>query len=297
MDVYTIINNEWSKSEVLSVAESFVRLEHVFYKYEDTEKYAVNDVSISAQKGEWVALVGHNGSGKSTIAKLLNGLLFPEDGLIKIGHFVLSEKNIWEIRRQVGMVFQNPDNQFVGATVQDDVAFGLENHGVPHDTMVERVESALNEVGMQSYALHEPARLSGGQKQRVAIAGVLALQPDVIILDEATSMLDPRGRAEVMETIRIMREQEDITVISITHDLDEVLFADRVIVMNKGEIHSEGTPKEIFQQADAMREIGLGVPFIIELQEKLVAGGFETGSTVLSEGALLDQLWKLNSNN
>ncbi|MEN1009233.1 energy-coupling factor ABC transporter ATP-binding protein [Listeria monocytogenes] len=279
------------------MAESFVRLEHVFYKYEDTEKYAVKDVSISAQKGEWVALVGHNGSGKSTIAKLLNGLLFPEDGLIKIGHFVLSEKNIWEIRRQVGMVFQNPDNQFVGATVQDDVAFGLENHGVPHDTMVERVESALNEVGMQSYALHEPARLSGGQKQRVAIAGVLALQPDVIILDEATSMLDPRGRAEVMETIRIMREQEDITVISITHDLDEVLFADRVIVMNKGEIHSEGTPKEIFQQADAMREIGLGVPFIIELQEKLVAGGFEIGSTVLSEGALLDQLWKLNSNN
>ncbi|ECL7817948.1 TPA: energy-coupling factor ABC transporter ATP-binding protein [Listeria innocua] len=279
------------------MAESFVRLEHVFYKYEDTEKYAVKDVSISAQKGEWVALVGHNGSGKSTIAKLLNGLLFPEDGLIKIGHFVLSEKNIWEIRRQVGMVFQNPDNQFVGATVQDDVAFGLENHGVPHDTMVERVESALNEVGMQSYALHEPARLSGGQKQRVAIAGVLALQPDVIILDEATSMLDPRGRAEVMETIRIMREQEDITVISITHDLDEVLFADRVIVMNNGEIHSEGTPKEIFEQADAMREIGLGVPFIIELQEKLVAGGFETGSTVLSEGALLDQLWKLNSNN
>lgn len=297
MDVYTIINNEWSKSEVLSVAESFVRLEHVFYKYEDTEKYAVKDVSISAQKGEWVALVGHNGSGKSTIAKLLNGLLFPEDGLIKIGHFVLSEKNIWDIRRQVGMVFQNPDNQFVGATVQDDVAFGLENHGVPHDTMVERVESALNEVGMQSYALHEPARLSGGQKQRVAIAGVLALQPDVIILDEATSMLDPRGRAEVMETIRIMREQEDITVISITHDLDEVLFADRVIVMNNGEVHSEGTPQEIFDQADAMREIGLGVPFIIELQEKLVAGGFETGSTVLSEGALLDQLWKLNSNN
>lgn len=297
MDVYTIINNEWSKSEVLSVAESFVRLEHVFYKYEDTEKYAVKDVSISAQKGEWVALVGHNGSGKSTIAKLLNGLLFPEDGLIKIGHFVLSEKNIWDIRRQVGMVFQNPDNQFVGATVQDDVAFGLENHGVPHDTMVERVDSALNEVGMQSYALHEPARLSGGQKQRVAIAGVLALQPDVIILDEATSMLDPRGRAEVMETIRIMREQEDITVISITHDLDEVLFADRVIVMNNGEVHSEGAPQEIFEQADAMREIGLGVPFIIELQEKLVAGGFETGSTVLSEGALLDQLWKLNSNN
>lgn len=297
MDVYTIINNEWSKSEVLSVAESFVRLEHVFYKYEDTEKYAVKDVSISAQKGEWVALVGHNGSGKSTIAKLLNGLLFPEDGLIKIGHFVLSEKNIWDIRRQVGMVFQNPDNQFVGATVQDDVAFGLENHGVPHDTMVERVESALNEVGMQSYAVHEPARLSGGQKQRVAIAGVLALQPDVIILDEATSMLDPRGRAEVMETIRIMREQEDITVISITHDLDEVLFADRVIVMNNGEVHSEGAPQEIFEQADAMREIGLGVPFIIELQEKLVAGGFETGSTVLSEGALLDQLWKLNSNN
>lgn len=278
--------------------QPIIELNNIQFNYQPEDASpALKDVSFSIQQGEWVAIIGHNGSGKSTLAKTINGLLLPAAGTIKVGGKELNEANVWDIRRMVGMVFQNPDNQFVGATVQDDVAFGLENHGVPHDTMVERVESALNEVGMQSYALHEPARLSGGQKQRVAIAGVLALQPDVIILDEATSMLDPRGRAEVMETIRIMREQEDITVISITHDLDEVLFADRVIVMNNGEVHSEGTPQEIFEQADAMREIGLGVPFIIELQEKLVAGGFETGSTVLSEGALLDQLWKLNSNN
>ncbi|WP_239253461.1 energy-coupling factor ABC transporter ATP-binding protein [Listeria ilorinensis] len=279
------------------MAEDFIRLEHVFYKYEDEPDFAVKDVSFSVKKGEWLALVGHNGSGKSTIAKLLNGLLFPEDGLIKIGHFVLSEKNIWDIRRQVGMVFQNPDNQFVGATVQDDVAFGLENHGIPHDTMVTRVENAIEEVGMAGYALHEPSRLSGGQKQRVAIAGVIALQPDVIILDEATSMLDPRGRAEVMETIRVLREREEITVISITHDLDEVLFADRVIVMNNGEVYRTGTPQEVFSEAQEMEKIGLGVPFIVELENRLAKKGYWSGESVLSEGALLDQLWTLHSSN
>ncbi|MBC1475709.1 energy-coupling factor ABC transporter ATP-binding protein [Listeria grandensis] len=278
------------------MSEDFVKLDHVSYKYEDEDNFAVNDVSFTVKRGEWLALVGHNGSGKSTIAKLLNGLLFPTDGLVKIGHFKLGEKTIWEIRKQVGMVFQNPDNQFVGATVQDDVAFGLENHGVPHELMVERVERALDEVGMQGYALHEPSRLSGGQKQRVAIAGVLALQPDVIILDEATSMLDPRGRAEVMETIRVMREREAITVISITHDLDEVVLADRVIVMNKGSLHIEGTPKEVFAQADEMRRIGLGVPFITLLQENLEQSGVTLADRSLMEGALMDQLWTLHSN-
>lgn len=284
------------ESEVGVVSEDFVKLDHVSYKYEDEDNFAVNDVSFTVKRGEWLALVGHNGSGKSTIAKLLNGLLFPTDGLVKIGHFKLGEKTIWEIRKQIGMVFQNPDNQFVGATVQDDVAFGLENHGVPHELMVERVESALDEVGMQGYALHEPSRLSGGQKQRVAIAGVLALQPDVIILDEATSMLDPRGRAEVMETIRVMREREAITVISITHDLDEVVLADRVIVMNKGSLHIEGTPKEVFAQADEMRRIGLGVPFITLLQENLEQSGVTLADRSLMEGALMDQLWTLHSN-
>ncbi|MBC1406072.1 energy-coupling factor ABC transporter ATP-binding protein, partial [Listeria welshimeri] len=251
------------------MAEDFVKIDHVFYKYDDEASYAVNDVTFSVKKGEWLALVGHNGSGKSTLARLLNGLLFPEKGLIKIGHYVLSERTIWDIRRQVGMVFQNPDNQFVGATVQDDVAFGLENHGIPHEDMVKRVKEALHEVGMEEYKLHEPARLSGGQKQRVAIAGVLALRPDVIILDEATSMLDPRGRSEVMETIRRLREKEDITVISITHDLDEVLYADRVIVMNEGERFEEGTPKEIFKDTEEMKRIGLGVPFIVSLEDEL----------------------------
>lgn len=279
------------------LSEDFVRLEHVFYKYEEEDNFAVEDVTFSVEKGEWLALVGHNGSGKSTLAKLLNGLLFPEKGLIKIGHFALSETTIWEIRKQVGMVFQNPDNQFVGATVQDDVAFGLENHGVPHEEMVKRVEDALKEVGMTDYALHEPARLSGGQKQRVAIAGVLALQPDVIILDEATSMLDPRGRAEVMATIRNLREREEITVISITHDLDEVLYADRVIVMNEGKRFKEGTPQDIFKAPEEMKQIGLGVPFIVELEEKLSERGIRIDEPILSEGALLELLWQLNSNN
>ncbi|MBC1336626.1 energy-coupling factor ABC transporter ATP-binding protein [Listeria booriae] len=278
------------------MSNDFVKLDHVSYKYEDAPDFAVKDVSFTVEKGEWLAIVGHNGSGKSTIAKLLNGLLFPTDGMVKIGHFKLGEKTIWDIRKQVGMVFQNPDNQFVGATVQDDVAFGLENHGVPHELMVERVDRALDEVGMQKYALHEPSRLSGGQKQRVAIAGVLALQPDVIILDEATSMLDPRGRAEVMETIRVMREREAITVISITHDLDEVVLADRVIVMNQGMRHLEGTPKEIFEQAQEMRRIGLGVPFITSLQEKLELAGIPLTDRSLMEGALMEQLWTLHLN-
>ncbi|MBC2171421.1 energy-coupling factor ABC transporter ATP-binding protein [Listeria booriae] len=278
------------------MSNDFVKLDHVSYKYEDASDFAVKDVSFTVEKGEWLAIVGHNGSGKSTIAKLLNGLLFPTDGMVKIGHFKLGEKTIWDIRKQVGMVFQNPDNQFVGATVQDDVAFGLENHGVPHELMVERVDRALDEVGMQKYALHEPSRLSGGQKQRVAIAGVLALQPDVIILDEATSMLDPRGRAEVMETIRVMREREAITVISITHDLDEVVLADRVIVMNQGTRHLEGTPKEIFEQAQEMRRIGLGVPFITSLQEKLELAGIPLTDRSLMEGALMEQLWTLHLN-
>lgn len=284
------------ESEVYVMSDGFVKLDHVSYKYEDENDFAVKDVSFTVKRGEWLALVGHNGSGKSTIAKLLNGLLFPTEGMVKIGHFKLGEKTIWEIRKQVGMVFQNPDNQFVGATVQDDVAFGLENHGVPHDLMVKRVENALEEVGMQRYTLHEPSRLSGGQKQRVAIAGVLALQPNVIILDEATSMLDPRGRAEVMETIRVMRERESITVISITHDLDEVVMADRVIVMNKGVRHLEGTPREVFAQADEMRRIGLGVPFITSLQEKLEQSGVALSDRSLMEGALMEQLWTLHSN-
>lgn len=277
------------------MAEDFVKIDHVFYKYDDEASYAVNDVTFSAKKGEWLALVGHNGSGKSTLARLLNGLLFPEKGLIKIGHYVLSERTIWDIRRQVGMVFQNPDNQFVGATVQDDVAFGLENHGIPHEDMVKRVKEALHEVGMEEYKLHEPARLSGGQKQRVAIAGVLALRPDVIILDEATSMLDPRGRSEVMETIRRLREKEDITVISITHDLDEVLYADRVIVMNEGERFKEGTPKEIFKDTEEMKRIGLGVPFIVSLEDELKSHGVSIDEPVLSEGELLNLLWESNS--
>lgn len=195
---------------------------------------AVQNVSFSIHKGEWIAIVGHNGSGKSTMAKLMSGLLFPEQGEVRIKHDVLTEENLWDIRSQIGMVFQNPDNQFVGATVQDDVAFSLENNGVPYEEMVQRVHESLKQVKMDGFINHEPHYLSGGQKQRVAIAGALAMHPQLLILDEATSMLDPQGRDEVLKTVQVLREHIGLTVISITHDLEEALLADRVIFMNDG---------------------------------------------------------------
>ena len=226
--------------------KKLVSLENIQYKYEGQTDFALNDVSFDIYEGEWLAIVGHNGSGKSTLAKLLNGLLYTTTGTITVNEKELSEETVWDVRRQIGMVFQNPDNQFVGTTVQDDVAFGLENAGVPQEVMVERVQSALSLVKMNHFLNQEPHHLSGGQKQRVAIAGVLALQPDIIILDEATSMLDPRGRTEVIDTVRELMKEQKITVISITHDLEEAVKADRIIVMNQGKLYREGSPREIF---------------------------------------------------
>lgn len=272
-----------------------VKIENVTFRYDEQLNPALKDISFSIYEGEWLAIVGHNGSGKSTLAKLLNGLQFPQQGNISVCGIALSEENVWEVRKNVGMVFQNPDNQFVGTTVQDDVAFGLENHGVPRELMVERVQNSLDKVKMGTFLNQEPHHLSGGQKQRVAIAGVLALQPSIIILDEATSMLDPRGRAEVIETIRELKTRENLTVLSITHDLEEAAKADRILVMNKGELYREGTPEEIFQMDEELIALGLDIPFPVKMGKKLRAMGIELSKSYLTEEELVTELWTSHS--
>ena len=225
-----------------------VQFKKVSFKYEQDGPWVLKDVSFTIYDNESVAIIGHNGSGKSTIAKLMNGLLFPQEGEIFVNGIALTEESIWDIRKEVGMVFQNPDNQFVGATVQDDVAFGMENRGFERELMVERIASSLEAVNMTDYRLTEPHRLSGGQKQRVAIAGVIAVSPQVLILYEATVMLDPLGRMEIMETIKHLQEKDQLSLITITHDLHAVIQTDRVIVLNKGEIWEEGTPRHVLNQ-------------------------------------------------
>jgi energy-coupling factor transport system ATP-binding protein len=274
--------------------KELVTVEEVYYKYEGQTGYALTDVSFSVFEGEWLAIVGHNGSGKSTMAKLLNGLQFPEKGLIRVKGMELSSDTVWDIRKEVGMVFQNPDNQFVGTTVQDDVAFGLENAGVSQQEMYQRVMESLSKVKMSQFLNQEPHHLSGGQKQRVAIAGVLALQPSIIILDEATSMLDPRGREEVLETVRDLMKNKSLTVISITHDLEEAAKADRIIVMNRGEKYREGTPAEIFQLDEELVSLGLDIPFSIKLSKQLLEQGLLTTNRYLSKEELVRELCKLN---
>ncbi|MFJ8247805.1 energy-coupling factor ABC transporter ATP-binding protein [Peribacillus asahii] len=275
--------------------KKLVSLENIKFKYEGQKNFALNDVSFDIYEGEWLAIVGHNGSGKSTLAKLLNGLQFAQTGTITVNDKVLTEETVWDVRRQIGMVFQNPDNQFVGTTVQDDVAFGLENVGVPQEVMVERVQSALSKVKMSKFLNQEPHHLSGGQKQRIAIAGVVALQPNIIILDEATSMLDPRGREEVLETVRELMQEKELTVISITHDLEEAAKADRIIVMNKGQLYREGTPVDIFKMEKELIELGLDIPFSIKLSKALQKNGVAIEYGHLTEEELVKDLCELHS--
>ncbi|MBH9787399.1 energy-coupling factor transporter ATPase, partial [Clostridioides difficile] len=232
-----------------------------------------------------------NGSGKSTIAKLMNGLLFPQQGDVRILREPLNEENLWESRSLMGMVFQNPDNQFVGATVQDDVAFALENNGIPFEEMVKRVHAALEQVKMSQFLDHEPHHLSGGQKQRVAIAGALALKPKLLILDEATSMLDPQGRAEVLQTVQTLRAETGLTVLSITHDLEEAMLADRVLFMNDGKKFAEGTPAEIFALGDKLVEFGLDLPFALKLSKLLQKEGVPLMGQHMTEEELVNDLW------
>ncbi|HET3414842.1 TPA: energy-coupling factor transporter ATPase [Streptococcus pneumoniae] len=273
--------------------KSIIDVKNLSFRYKENQNYYdVKDITFHVKRGEWLSIVGHNGSGKSTTVRLIDGLLEAESGEIVIDGQRLTEENVWNIRRQIGMVFQNPDNQFVGATVEDDVAFGLENQGLSRQEMKKRVEEALALVGMLDFKKREPARLSGGQKQRVAIAGVVALRPAILILDEATSMLDPEGRRELIGTVKGIRKDYDMTVISITHDLEEVAMSDRVLVMKKGEIESTSSPRELFSRND-LDQIGLDDPFANQLKKSLSQNGYDLPENYLKESELEDKLWEL----
>ncbi len=273
--------------------KSIIEVKDLSFRYkEDQEYYDVNRVTFHVKRGEWLSIVGHNGSGKSTTIRLIDGLLEAKSGEIWIDGQLLSSENVWDLRRQIGMVFQNPDNQFVGATVEDDVAFGLENQGLPREEMKKRVAESLELVGMLDFKKREPARLSGGQKQRVAIAGVVALKPAILILDEATSMLDSEGRRELIQTVQEIRKDHQMTVVSITHDLEEVAMSDRVLVMKKGQVESTSSPRDLFSRDD-LDQIGLDEPFTNQLRESLREIGYQLPDGYLTEGELEDKLWEL----
>ena len=275
---------------------NIIEVKNLAFKYEESQDfYTLDKVSFHVKRGEWLSIIGHNGSGKSTTVRLVDGLLEAESGQIIIDGQVLTEDNVWKMRHKIGMVFQNPDNQFVGATVEDDIAFGLENKGIPLSEMKERVADALELVGMSTFKDREPARLSGGQKQRVAIAGAVAMRPNIIILDEATSMLDPEGRLELINTIKTIRDQYNLTVISITHDLDEVALSDRVLVMKSGQVESSSTPSELFARGNELMTLGLDVPFSMRLMQELNQAGLKMGDVYLTEKELEKELWKFIS--
>lgn len=271
--------------------KQIIELKNVSFRYDKTvEEYQIDTVSFHVKQGEWLSIVGHNGSGKSTVVRLIDGLLEADSGEIYIDGKQLTRETIWEIRSKIGIVFQNPDNQFVGATVEDDVAFGLENQGIPREEMLQRVEKAIEQVGMLEFKDREPSRLSGGQKQRVAIAGIIALRPTIIILDEATSMLDPEGREDLMAVMRELQKKFQLTIISITHDLTEIALSDRTLVFQKGKLESSMTPRELFSRKD-LTEIGLDKPFSKQVQESL-SSHFPLKQDYLTESELLDQLWE-----
>jgi|SRR5699024_8824662 len=272
-----------------------IEFKDVSFRYDEEEADVLKNISFTINENESVAIIGHNGSGKSTIAKLMNGLLAPRSGSITINGQALTEETVWDIRKEVGMVFQNPDNQFVGATVQDDVAFGLENRGIERETMIQRIEEALEIVRMEQYKFTEPYRLSGGQKQRVAIAGVLAILPKILILDEATVMLDPQGRQEMMDTMQDLQNARDMSLLMITHDLHEILQMDRVIVMNEGEVWADTTPRQLMAKGAVLEEIGLALPFTSQLAAKLQASGIILEKEPLTIDEMVEELWILHS--
>ena len=270
--------------------KSAVRLEHLSYSYKNDdnineEDLTINDVNFDIYEGEYVALIGHNGSGKSTLAKLIIGLYVQLKGQIYIFDQEMNDDNVYELRRNLGIIFQNPDNQFIGSTVRDDIAFGLENDCIDTDTMKVLVDEFAEKVGMKEYLDKEPSNLSGGQKQRVAIAGALARKPKILIMDEATAMLDPKGRRDIRNLIKKMKDENPgLTIISITHDIDEAYQADKVIVLNKGKVFLSGTPEEVFEQSDKLLSIKLDIPFFHKLNKELKKEGINIDGVGTLEG-------------
>ena len=280
------------------MGENMIKSEDLVFKYvnaeEQNEKVAINHVSMEVKNGEFLVILGHNGSGKSTMAKHMNALLLPSGGKMYVDGLDTSDiENLWEVRRRAGMVFQNPDNQLVATIVEEDVAFGPENLGVDPKEIRERVDDSLKAVGMYEYRKHAPHLLSGGQKQRIAIAGILAMRPKCIVLDEPTAMLDPSGRNEVMKTIKEVNKKFGITIILITHYMDEAAQADRIIVMDKGEKVMEGVPREIFSQVKKIKSIGLDVPQVTELAYELQKEGVDISTEILNIDEMVNALCQL----
>ena len=276
------------------ITEAIIEINNLEFAYEDADEQqdaVLNDVSLSVNKGEFLAVLGHNGSGKSTLAKHLNAILVPQKGKVIVeGIDTSDEDKLYEIRQRVGMVFQNPDNQLVATIVEEDVAFAPENLGVEPDEIRKRVDYALDAVNMTDFMHHAPHMLSGGQKQRIAIAGVLAMKPDVLVMDEPTAMLDPVGRREIMDTVKKLNREENMTVVMITHFMEEAAQADRVIVMDHGKIVMEGTPKEIFSQVEELKKIGLDVPQTTELLYSLKKSGININADLLTVDECVDEL-------
>ena len=279
-----------------------VRTENLVFEYEKRDEEgnvigksrAIDEINIDVEEGQFIAILGHNGSGKSTFAKHINAILVPTEGTMWVsGKDTRKEDNIWDVRQSAGMVFQNPDNQIIGCVVEEDVGFGPENLGVPTDEIWERVEESLKAVGMIEYRHHSPNKLSGGQKQRVAIAGVIAMHPKCIVLDEPTAMLDPNGRKEVLKTVEKLRRQEKVTVILITHYMEEVIDADKVFVMDHGHVVMEGTPREIFSQVDTLKSYRLDVPQVTILADELRKRGLNIPAGILRKEELVEALCQL----
>lgn len=275
--------------------KDIIQIKNITFNYPD-QPLLFDQLSMDVHEGEWTALIGQNGSGKSTLARLIDGLIVLKSGQIVVDGLIVNDDNIFDIRNKIGIVFQNPEDQFVGATVEDDVAFGLENRQMPREEMHQVVESSLKEVGMWEFRDRIPANLSGGQKQRVAIAGIVALSPKIIILDEATSMLDPRGRQEILDLVTKIKQENNLTVISITHDIDEAATADRVIVVNKGTIVEEDKPDNIFGDIRKLESIGLSAPFTSQLIMALEKRGIDSSNQYLNDKRLIAWIKQLVSN-
>ncbi len=271
--------------------DNIIEIKNVSFKYDDDNSDVLHKVSLNVKKGEFLCVLGHNGCGKSTLAKLINGLILPIEGNVLVnGMDTKNEDDLIKIRSKAGMVFQNPDNQMVATVVEEDVAFGPENLGVPQEQLRSRVDNALKEVNMIDFKESAPHRLSGGQKQRIAIAGVIAMEPEIIIMDESTSMLDPKGRREVLETVHRLNKEKGITVVFITHFMEETVDADRIIVMGEGIIKMEGTPQEIFKREDEIKELTLEVPPVTKIAQQLNDKGVSLSRSVLTFEEILEQL-------